>query len=357
MATEMEIQNAFAGCGFGSSGMLLYGPWKGYAFTALKVTNRSFCLDVAIDQDGVTTATRKALAAELKSAGVKSLGSGSSLKKRVRFSMTFSAKDDANALLRQRLDAIVLALQHSGVAPASVCAISGSPRPDSLCLVNVGNFLSFRPVQGAAVRQQGEQARARTEENQQNGSYVLGLVGALLGMLVGLIPNLLVLILADLISAWLFALVPVCAVLGYKLCKGKMDKGSIAIVVLVSLLGVVLMVVLRTIYYLMHDYGDDLAGALGDLGLLLGTQEYISGILPMLLQMLLFMGLGIWIAWRFMSSQTNSGALQNSEIQQASLRPMPGYEQAAPYGFDPLTGYPRPAPDYSASDGSYDSRG
>ena len=356
MATEMEIQNAFAGCGFGSSGMLLYGPWKGYAFTAMKMTNRSFYVDVAIDQDGVTGAVRKALATELKPVGVKTPGTGG-LKKRVRFSMTFSARDDANALLRQRLDAIVLALQHSGVAPASVCAISGSPRPDSLCLVNVGNFQSFRPVQGAAVRQQGEQAKARTEENQQNGSYALGFVGALLGMLVGLIPNLLVLILANLISAWLFALVPVCAVLGYKLCKGKMDKGSIAIVVLVSLLGVVLMVGLETIYYLMHDYGDDLAGALGDLGLLLGTQEYINGILPMLLQMLLFMGLGIWIAWRFMSSQTNSGALQNSEIQQASLRPMPGYEQAAPYGFDPQTGYPRPAPDYGASNGSYNDRG
>ena len=49
----------------------------------------------------------------------------------------------------------------------------------------------YQPVNAAALRQQGTQAREKAEENQTNGSYLLGLIGAILGTLVGLIPNLL----------------------------------------------------------------------------------------------------------------------------------------------------------------------
>ena len=46
-----------------------------------------------------------------------------------------------------------------------------------------------------------------------------------------------------------------------------------------------------------------------------------------LVKRVLFMGLGIWVAWRFMSNQTNRSAVQNSEAQLASLRPNPAYQQ------------------------------
>ncbi|MBR5094430.1 MAG: hypothetical protein IK095_04995 [Oscillospiraceae bacterium] len=356
MATEMEINNALAACGFGNlNGVVFYGAWKGYPITLRKIAGRSFYVDAAAALDAVPGALRRALGKELKDKGVKMGAPAASGKARVCFTTAVSTKEDAAAILRMRLDAIVEALRHNGVAPASVCAVTGSPRPDALCLVDLGGVPSYQPVASAAIRQKNEQVKAQAEENELNGSYALGFVGALLGMLAGLIPNLLTVIFAERIFALLFALVPICAMLGYKLFKGKMTKGSVAIVIAVSVVGVLLMPMLEIVFYLMRDYGDTFGEALGDLGLILREPSFSGQIGAELVQLLIFMALGILIAWRFISGQTNSSAAKFGEIQLASLRPLPGAEQAdyaqrAPYGYDPMTGAPLQAPAYDRWD-------
>ena len=188
-------------------------------------------------------------------------------------------------------------------------------------------MLNYQPVNAAALRQQGTQAREKAEENQTNGSYLLGLIGAILGTLVGLIPNLLTAVYTETIYSILFALIPICAMLGYKLLKGKMDTGSIIVVVVLSLISVPLMVVLELAFYFVRD-GFSLGFALSRSVQLLTEPGVLSELGGELVKRVLFMGLGIWVAWRFMSNQTNRSAVQNSEAQLASLRPNPAYQQA-----------------------------
>ena len=115
--------------------------------------------------------------------------------------------------------------------------------------------------------------------------------------------------------------------LGYKLLKGKMDTGSIIIVVVLSLISVPLMVVLELAFYFVRD-GFSLGFALSRSVQLLTEPGVLSELGGELVKRVLFMGLGIWVAWRFMSNQTNRSAVQNSEAQLASLRPNPAYQQA-----------------------------
>lgn len=188
-----------------------------------------------------------------------------------------------------------------------------------------GGALSYRPVCAAAVRDRDTQTREKIEDNQANGSYALGFVGALLGMLVGLIPNLLSIMFADTIWSLLFALVPLCAMFGYKLFKGKMNKGSVVIVVALSLLAVFLIPIIEILIYLVKDYGEPLGSALGYTLQIVRDPEFFSNASSEYLQLLLFMALGIWIAWRYISGQTNSSQALSSETQLATLRPNPAH--------------------------------
>ena len=331
MATEMDVLSAINQLGFEGLGNLFYGTWKGYAVTLRKISAKTFYLDVAVRMEKVPAGLRRALARGIKEKGVRLGGIELINKKRVVFSVSFKGSDQALPRLQERLDAAAAALRENGISPADTCAISGAARPDSLCLVNVNGALCYQPVCAAAVREQGTQVRAKAEENEVNGSYAMGVLGAALGMLVGLIPNLLTIIYAEMISAWLFALVPICAMFGYKLFKGKMSRGSIVIVIVMSLLGVVLIPYLELVIFLVKDSGFTLGQAFEIAWLYMTQAEFLSEIRGEFLQLLLFMGLGILVAWRFMSNQTNGSAMQNSEAQLASLRPNPAYQENDAY--------------------------
>ena len=327
MATELDVLSAISQLGFESLGNYFYGTWKGYAITMRKLSARIYYVDAAVRLDKATMALRRTLARAVKEKGLRIGGTEGYTKNRISFSLSFGGKDEALPRLRERLDSITAALRENGIAPADTCFLSGAARPDSLCLIQDRGVLNYQPVNAAALRQQGTQAREKAEENQTNGSYLLGLIGAILGTLVGLIPNLLTAVYTETIYSILFALIPICAMLGYKLLKGKMDTGSIIIVVVLSLISVPLMVVLELAFYFVRD-GFSLGFALSRSVQLLTEPGVLSELGGELVKRVLFMGLGIWVAWRFMSNQTNRSAVQNSEAQLASLRPNPAYQQA-----------------------------
>lgn len=326
MATEMDVLSAINQLGFEGLGNLFYGTWNGYAVTLRKISAKTFYLDVAVHMEKVPVGLRKALARATKEKGLRIGGVEMINKRRVTFSLSFKGKDETLPRLQERLDAATAALRENGVAPADTCAVTGAARPDSLCLVNVNGALCFQPVCAAAIREQGAQVREKAAENEANGSYALGILGAALGLLVGLIPSMLLLLSTQYISAWLFALVPICAMFGYKLFKGRMSRGSIVIVIVLSLLGVVLIPYLELVVYFVKDAGFTLGQSFDIARAYMTHPEFLSEISGELLQLLLFMGLGILVAWRFMSNQTNGSAMQNSEAQLATLRPNPAYQ-------------------------------
>lgn len=328
MANGQEILSAISELGFDNTGLFYYGDWKGYAVTLRRISTRSFFADLAVRFEKVPAGLRKALSRAVKERGLKIGGTEAITKTTVTFSFSFGRNDDAKARLAERLDVMVSALRENGVEPADTCAISGAANPDSLCLVPRGTLYSYQPVNAAVIRQQDTQIREKAEENEVNGSYAQGILGGFLGLLVGLIPNLLTILFAEKIFALLFALVPICAMYGYKLFKGKMGKGSVAIVIVLSLLGVVLIPYLELVIYFVKDSHFPVGQAFDIARLYMTQPEFLSQIGGEMLKLLLFMGLGIMIAWRIVSGQTNSSALQNSEAQLSTLRPNPAYQSS-----------------------------
>ncbi len=335
MASGEEILSALSNLGFGSVGGYYYGSWRGYAVTLRRLSTKNFFADFAIRLDKVPSGLRKALAAAVKEKGMKVAGAEAITRTTASFSFAVKNQDVAMTRLTECLDAAGAALWQNGLAPAATCAISGAPNPDSLCLVPRGNLFSYQPVSAAVLRQQSVQTREKVEENQVNGSYGLGAVGAFLGMLVGLIPSLLLLVSTNYISAWLFALVPVCSMIGYKLFKGKMGKASIAIVVVISLLAALLLPYMEMVVYFTREANFPLGQAFGIAMSYMTHPDFLKSVTASLLQILLFMGLGIVIAWGYMSKQTNGSAVQTLDAQLGTLRPNPAF-QAQDDSFRPV---------------------
>lgn len=326
MAYVNPIFAALSACGFESSGAVCFGVWDGYAVALQLYSGKSYFVRTAIRTDQKVAALRKGLQISLKSKAPKGCAVNAVTAQAAVFTLAFGKTAEAPARFSAAMDAITAALRENGLSPADTCALTGAARPDSLCLVRTGPFDSFQPVSAAAVRALDEKNRESLDQNEMNGSYALGFVGALLGMLVGLIPNLLTIIFAERIFGILFALVPLASMFGYKLMRGKMSKGSVAIVVALSLLGVVLIPFFELTYYFVHDYGAAFGEALSTAGQLMLMPEVLSELAGELLQLLLFMALGIWIAWRYISGQTNRSLRLDSERQMATLRPNPARE-------------------------------
>lgn len=327
MANVNDVYAALNRLGFETMGSLCFGTWNGYAVSLRPLTGNIYYTDVAVRLPKIPAGLKRALGRAIKEPGLRVGGMEQVRKNVIVASLSFARTDDPARLFAERMDKLTAALREQGIAPANTCAITGADRPDSLCLVSIDGIQCYQPVCAAAVRNRETQTREKIEDNQINGSYALGIIGALLGMLVGLIPNLLSIILAESIWSLLFALVPLCAMFGYKLFKGKMSRGSIVIVIVLSLLGVVLIPFFEIIIYLVKDYGISLGESLGYAVQIFRDPEFFSKAGSEYLQLLLFMALGIWIAWRYISGQTNSSQALSSETQIATLRPNPTYAQ------------------------------
>lgn len=307
------------------SELVRFGVWQDYAVCLRALSATTVFIAVAIRSSKKNTALSRELSRSLKEQGVKGLVLTPVAQKVqfVTFKASFKKTDEVTEQFRRFMAAIVAVLRENGLAPADTCAISGTPMPDSLCLMTIGAELSYQPVNGALIHEQNVKAREKAEENETNGSYALGLVGALLGMLVGIIPTLLTIIAAEKIFAWLFALVPIAAFFGYKLFRGKMNKGALVIVILVSLLGVVMIPLLELAFFFMKDYGDTLGGALQSAFYTLTDGDFLKEMAGDLLKLLLFMGLGIFFSLGVILGHTNADAVSSSQAQLNSLRPNP----------------------------------
>lgn len=325
MANANDVFAALADCGFETTGNLCFGTWNHYSLLLQRSTGKSLLAIVSVQIPDAWGAKRKALARALKEKGLKGVKLAGLTKIAATFGLSYGKADNLAGFFTEALNALTASLRESGITPPDTCALTGASRPDSLCLVSLNGALSYRPVCAAAIREKGTRTREKAEENQANGSYVLGFVGALLGMLVGLIPNVLGIIYTERIYGLLFALVPLASMFGYKLFTGKMSKGSIVIVIVLSLLGVVLIPWMELAFYLVRDYGATVGEGLSYAAQYMLEPDVLSDLGGELLQLLLFMALGIWIAWRTMSGQTNNSQVMGTEAQLATLRPNPAY--------------------------------
>ena len=326
---ENEIFSRLAQLGFTPvSDAVCVGTWNNYAVELQRFGGRLYYVYVAIRIPKADSTLRKGCKSALKATGVKRASIERIMPNYLLASYGFGKDDDALTGFRAFMDALTAALTRHGVGPANTCALTGAPNPDSLCLVLNNTYAGYQPVVGAAVRQGDYELQARVEENESSGSYVTGFVGALLGALLAVAVNVLVLVFTDMMFSVLFALVPIAAMFGYKLFKGKTDRASVAVIVLLCLLAIPLMVYLTVVVTVVREYAVPLGDALRAAAEIIVDPAFLSEASRDIIMMLVFMALGLFIAWRFIRNQLNSTQTQTSRLQVETMRPNPAYAAA-----------------------------
>ena len=194
------------------------------------------------------------------------------------------------------------ALTCVGLRPLDHCPYCGARFCDAAAMTRKGYRLThFRCLRAAA-----DDAQNRADDNRQRGSFLLGLPGAILGMLVGTLPTFLTVYYLGMEYSLFFALIPICTYLGYKLFGGKMDKSALILSIVLSILAVFFLNIELFIASMMQMYGASLREVLGILPQVLADPETWLVMVSNSAQEFLFTALGIWVAWRLIST-TDSG--------------------------------------------------
>lgn len=317
MATNQAVSTALARLGIGAVGQVHIGVWDGYAVT-VRHGAPYYYLDFAARPDRKDRALPKTLRSDLKARLPKTILGCVNNGDRLTFTITLEKKTPCADQFEAALNAISEALQRRGVVPANTCAVCGKEHPDSLCLIG-----GYQPVHAACVQDMTETTKQAAEENERKGSYLTGFIGGVIGVLVGLVPSLLSILLFDRIYTVLFALVPLCAMWGYRKLNGKRSSASIVIIIILSLAGVVLLEFLAVTISFKQELGMTLLPAMRFTLNYLFSSVGVGVMLQESLAELLFMAIGIFIAWRFLA-HTNHSAVTKANAIRHSLHPIYG---------------------------------
>ena len=312
MCAELEL----AGSGKGYFGVV--GDWPVW------LTCTDYYVMLFLDVASIPEDAKESLNASLKGWGKVADCKKQKLSLTVRPRKYPGAHADA---VREALKAVSAA----GFKPNEVCPKCGQTGCDVAAVCGVHEF---RPTHRACLQGNAEDISEKADKNAQNGSYLLGILGAILGMLVGTLPTLLTVVFLDYEYAILFALMPVCAYFGYKLFGGKMNTAAIVVTVIMAVLGVY-MVMFECAVYSDIAYGGyllrDALPLLLDYMLVGENWVILTGDLWV---EFLFAALGVWFSWRLIS-RTSKSALADAEavIELAVPYPPNAANASDPYGY------------------------
>lgn len=317
MANQSAVSEALARLGFEPSGHVRFGLWDGYAVT-VRHSAPYYDFDLAVRADRKDKSAAKAVRARLKERCGKTVLGCVNHGDHFTFPITLHKKPSVADQLETALNEITAAMRAQSVAPADTCAVCGREHPDSCCLVS-----TYQPVHAACVRTTADAARQESAGSAQQGSYLTGIVGAVLGVLVGLVPSLLSILLFDRIYTALFVIVPLLAALGYRRFRGKRSGESIGIIILLSLAGVVLLELLAVTISFKQEFGMTFVSAMRFTLNNIFTRIGIGVLLQENLAELFFMAIGVFIAWPFLS-RSSRGREAQAETASRTLHPLSG---------------------------------
>lgn len=207
-------------------------------------------------------------------------------------------------------------LAQYGATGPDICPECGMPVASGRWILRNGICASF--LHESCAQKLERELEAHIEEQKQpgNGSYWLGLLGALLGAVLGAVVWGVVLYLGY-VASLIGLLIGWLSSKGYDLCKGRQGKGKVAILVVAIVFGVLLGTLLPDIVYLAQGIsaGDfDLAywqipATL--LGLLIFEPDYLMGTLQNGGMGLLFAFLGVFALLRKTGKEVQSPTITN----------------------------------------------
>ena len=152
--------------------------------------------------------------------------------------MSFRANGKGMASLRALLPQLLGALAQEGFLGTACCSRCGGAADGTEKIV-LQNGRAQLMHEACITALADEQREAVQQQSRSGNNYWMGLLGAVLGTLVGLIPWVL------LARAGYFAsiagfLIGLCAKKGYELFRGKLGRPKLAVLIVCSVLGVVL---------------------------------------------------------------------------------------------------------------------
>lgn len=152
----------------------------------------------------------------------------------------------------------------------------------------------YVPVHRACVTEQASSAAAQAEVNTVTGSYFTGFLGAVLGGMVGALPSVACYFLGYYVALF-YALIPLAAYQGYRICRGKMNRGAFWFTLLSSVFQLFFIEQAIFFIYLTMELGymPYLWDSVSFYFSIMEPGEILVDMLPSLL----FLLLGIWFAW------------------------------------------------------------
>ena len=220
------------------------------------------------------------------------------------------------------LDTAVRTFREAGLTPPVLCPICKAGSCDSAA--HVGS--DYVPVHRACVESQARDKAEQAQQNQVSGNYVTGFIGAILGGIVGSLPNVFLLMWASRLYALLYALIPICAYYGYKLLRGKMNRGAFVCTLISSALNLFSIHFFTNYIALCQTLGRVISPAVG---MRMYAELVQSGNLTAnLVQSGIFLLLGLWFSWGIIT-RTSKHEVGQAVYTVDTMQPLSGVTEQA----------------------------
>ena len=135
--------------------------------------------------------------------------------------------------------------------------------------------------------------------------------------------NLATIVFVHRIYVVLFALIPIAAMFGYKLLKGKTNWFAIVVVVALSLIAIPVLELLSLALNVVREYDWPFGEALSYFAEHFFDGDILKETGPEMLKFLLFTALGLFVSWSYVHNSLNSSQMAGSKLQLDTLRPNP----------------------------------
>lgn len=211
--------------------------------------------------------------------------------------------------------AALSAAESAGYEPMPVCPYCGRTG----CDVAAHYKNQYRLAHYGCLNDAANEAGDTAEQTKEKGSYILGIIGAILGMLVGTIPSLLTIVFLGMEYAVLFALIPICAYYGYKFLGGKMNRVAIVVTIIMAVIGVYMLTFEYVTYLDIVENGYAASDAFWLFIAYAGyLPNYVSLIGDLIVEFL-FAAIGVYISWRIISRTPMSTALEMKAVLELAV--------------------------------------
>lgn len=282
--TQAEFQSMMAARGCRVLGNGAFGVYKGYPYSAQITPAKRALVRLEFKVEGKAD---KAFVKRLKGEVPKYCTPMAQNSKTSTFCINVQERDgELEQSIWACLAAAAAAMQEAGLRPSDTCPLCGAAGCDA-----TGYTAGYVNVHRACVENQTQLTAQRVEDNRLNGNYFTGMLGALLGGLVGAIPAVLMRDFGSYLVAVLYALIPLGANYGYRLFKGKRNKAAFFITIVFSVLDMFLMRLGMYFVYVVGHY--HMVPSLTDV-----VEAYFQSYgAAQIGPDLLFLALGLWIAW------------------------------------------------------------